>query len=108
MTRDLDEQLLVSSTDEICALERRLDDGRLMDPMLREAAELCLRSQAALASSLAADHPRQLTAVLLARYRRRWRWRMMLVGIFAPLGLLVLALFGSTVVALVTAFLWRP
>jgi uncharacterized membrane protein YfcA len=108
MTRDLDEQLLVSSTDEIRALERCLDDGQLMDPMLREAAELCLRSHMALASSLAAEHPRQLTSVVLARHRRRWRWRLLLVGLFAPLGLLVLALFGSAVAALVTAFIWRP
>jgi hypothetical protein len=108
MTRDLDEQLLVSSADEIRALERRLGDGRLLDPLLREATELCLQSQMALASSLAAEHPRQLTAVVLARYRRRWRWRMLLVGLFIPLGLVVLALFGSTVVTLVTAFIWRP
>jgi hypothetical protein len=108
MTRDLDEQLLVSSTDEIRALERRLGDGELHDPLLHDAAELCLQSQMALASSLAAEHPRQLTEVVLARYRRRWRWRLMLVGLFVPLGVVVLALFGSTVVALVTAFLWRP
>jgi hypothetical protein len=108
MTRDLDEQLLVSSADEIRALERRLGDGRLLDPLLHEAAELCLQSEMALASSLAAEHPRQLTAVVLARHRRRWRWRMLLVGLFIPLGLVVAALFGSTVVALVTAFLWRP
>jgi hypothetical protein len=108
MTRDLDEQLLVSSTDEIRALEHRLDDGRLLDPLLREAAELCLQCQMALAGSLAAEHPRQLTAVVLARHRRRWRWRLLLAGLFAPLGLLVLALFGSTVLTLVTAFIWRP
>jgi hypothetical protein len=108
MTHDLDAQLLVSSTDEILALERRLDDGRLMDPLLREAAELCLQSHMALASALAAEHPRQLTAVVLARHRRRWRWRLLLAGLFVPLGLVVLALFGSTVVALVTAFFWRP
>ena len=108
MTHDLDEQLLVSSTDEIRELECRLGDGRLVDPLLREAAELCLQSQMTLASSLAAEHPRQLTAVVLARYRRRWRWRLMFVGLFVPLGIVVAALFGSTVVALVTAFLWRP
>jgi hypothetical protein len=108
MTRDLDEQLLVSSTDEIRALKCRVGDGQPLDPLQREAAELCLQSEMALASSLAAEHPRQPTEVVLARYRRRWRWRLMLVGLFIPLGLVVLALFGSTVVALVTAFLWRP
>jgi hypothetical protein len=108
VTSHVEEQLLVASTDEIRDLERRVADDAQMDALLREAAELCLQSQTALASSLAAEHPRQLTAVVLARYRRRWRWRLMLVGLFVPLGLVVLALFGSTMAALVSAFLWRP
>ena len=47
------------------------------------------------AMSLAAEHPQTLTSVVLAQYKRRWRWRLLLVGVFVPLALLVLALFGS-------------
>ena len=102
------DHLLVLSMEEIRELERPSENGARLDAQLRDAAELCAQAQIALASSLMAEHPRTLTSVVLARYRRRWRWRLMFWCIFVPLGVSVLALFGSTVAALVTAFLWRP
>jgi uncharacterized membrane protein YfcA len=108
MTLNIEEQLLIWSADEIRELERRSGDELRMDPLLREAAELCVQSQTALATSLAAEHPRTLTSVILARQKRRWRWRLLLWGMFVPLAIIVLALFGSTVAALLTSFLWRP
>jgi hypothetical protein len=104
----IEQQLLVLSADEIREMESREGDGGQLEPLLGEAADLCLQSQAALSMSLAAERPRTQTSVVLARHKRRWRWRLMLWGLFVPVGVLVLALFGSTVVALVTAFLWRP
>jgi hypothetical protein len=108
MIHDIEQQLLVLPASEIRELERRAGEGLQLDALMREAAELCLESQAALASSLAAERPRQLTSVVLARYRRRWRWRLLFLGVFVPVGVLLLTLFGTAVWALVTAVLWRP
>ena len=78
-----------------------------MDPLLRQALELCLDSQWALASSIAAERPRTLTTVIVARQRRRWEWRLLLLAVFVPWALLCIVLFGSAIAALVTAFFWR-
>ena len=106
MSHDIEEQLLTGSADEIRELRHRPDDGSPLDALMREAAELCVESQSALASSLAAEHPRTVTEVVLARHRRRWKWRLLLCGVFIPLALLVLVLSGTAIAALVTAFLW--
>jgi hypothetical protein len=111
MTRDespsIEAQFLTLSADEIRELERAGTGSAQLDEQLREAAQLCLQCDAALAGSLAAERPKLLTSVVLARHKRRWRWHAMLWGIFIPLGILVLMLFGTAIVALVTAFLWR-
>lgn len=106
MSHDIEEKLLTGSVDEI--RELRLADHRSaqFDAELREAAELCLQSHVALASSLAAELPRTLTAVVLARHRRRWKWRLLLFVVFIPLVVLTLVLSGTAIAALVTAFLW--
>ena len=98
MTYDIEERLLTASAAEIRELQ--------LDPLMREAAELCVQSQVALASALAAECPRTLTTVVLARHRRRWKWRLLVCGIFVPLAVLVLILSGTAIAALVTAFLW--
>jgi hypothetical protein len=111
MTRDdspnIESRLLTLSSDEIRELERSDNAGSRLDAELREAVELCLQCDAALAASLAAERPKLLSAVVLARHRRRWRWHAMLWGMFIPLGVVSLLLFGTAIVALVTAFLWR-
>ncbi|HEY2897694.1 MAG TPA: hypothetical protein VGJ12_11185 [Gemmatimonadaceae bacterium] len=106
MTYDVEEQLLIGSVDEIRELSRRSGDEMQLDPLMREAAELCVQSQVELAGALAAELPRTLTAVVLARYRRRWKWRLLVCGIFVPLAVLALILSGTAIAALVTAFLW--
>jgi hypothetical protein len=104
--RDIEEQLLVRSPDEIRELRRLADEEGQLDAQMREAAELCLQSQTALADSLAAEHPRTLTEVALARHRRRWKWRLLVCAVFIPLAALALILSGTAIAALVTAFLW--
>jgi hypothetical protein len=106
MTHDIEEKLLVLSRDEIRELTRGSGDGAPLDALMREAAELCLHSQAALASALAAELPRTMTPVVLARHRRRWKWRVMVCAVFIPLAVLALILSGTAIAALVTAFLW--
>ena len=106
MRYDIEEQLLIGSAEEIRELSRRSGSDIQLDPLMRDAAELCLQSQVALASALAAEHPRTLTAVVLARHRRRWKWRLLVCGIFVPLAVLALILSGTAIAALVTAFLW--
>jgi hypothetical protein len=106
MSHDIETQLLTASADEIQALRNRTPGDAVLDALGREAAELCVQSQAALASSLAAELPRTLTSVALARHRRRWKWRLLLCGVFLPLAILALVLSGTAIAALVTAFLW--
>jgi hypothetical protein len=106
MTHDMEEKLLVLSTDEIRELTRDAGDGTQLDAHMREAAELCLQSQAALASALGAEHPRTTTPVVLARHRRRWKWRVLVIAVFIPLAVVALVLSGTAIAALVTAFLW--
>jgi hypothetical protein len=106
MSHEIEAQLLVLSTSEIRDLALRSDDGARLDPLMREAAELCLQSQIALAGSLAAEQPRTMTEVVLARHRRRWKWRLLVCGIFIPLAVVALVLSGTAIAALVTAFLW--
>ena len=106
MSHDIEERLLTGSTDEIRELRHTPHEGSLLDELMREAAELCVQSQAALTSSLAAEHPRTITEVVLARHRRRWKWRLLLCAVFIPLAVLVLVLSGTAIAALVTAFLW--
>jgi len=101
-----EEKLLTGSADEIRELRLADHQRTPLDAELREAAELCLQSHAALASSLGAELPRTLTAVVLARHRRRWKWRLLLCGVFIPLAVLALVLSGTAIAALVTAFLW--
>ena len=106
MTHDIEAQLLVLSPDEVRELARGSGDGTQLDALMREAAELCLQSQAALAASLAAEHPRTITEVVLARHLRRWKWRLLVCAVFIPLVVLALILSGTAIAALVTAFLW--
>jgi hypothetical protein len=106
MSHDIETQLLTASADEIQALRNRTPGDAVLDALGQEAAELCVQSQAALASSLAAELPRTLTSVALARHRRRWKWRLLLCGVFLPLAILALVLSGTAIAALVTAFLW--
>jgi methylmalonyl-CoA mutase cobalamin-binding subunit len=106
MSQDIEEQLLIGSADEIQELRHAMGDGSPPDSLMREAVELCERAQIALASSLAAEHPRTITEVVLARHRRRWKWRLLLCGVFIPLAVLALILSGTAIAALVTAFLW--
>ncbi len=106
MTHDIEAQLLVLSPDEVRELRHLPENGAQLDAPMREAAELCLQSQAALAASLAAEHPRTITEVVLARHRRRWKWRLLVCAVFIPLVVLALILSGTAIAALVTAFLW--
>ena len=106
MSHDIEEQLLIGSAEEIRELHRTALGGSLPDALMREAAELCEQAQVALASSLAAEHPRTITEVVLARHRRRWKWRLLLCVVFIPLAVLTLILSGTAIAALVTAFLW--
>jgi hypothetical protein len=106
MTHEIEAQLLVLSPDEIRELAHGSTDGTQLDALMREAAELCVQSQLALASALAAELPRTLTSVALARHHRRWKWRLLLCGVFIPLTALALILSGTAIAALVTAFLW--
>jgi hypothetical protein len=106
MTHEIEAQLLVLSPDEIRKLAHGSTDGTQLDALMREAAEVCVQSQLALASALAAELPRTLTSVALARYHRRWKWRLLLCGVFIPLTVLALILSGTAIAALVTAFLW--
>jgi hypothetical protein len=106
MNYDIETQLLTASPDEIRALRNGTAVGMELDALASEAAELCVLSQAALASSLAAELPRTLTTVALARHRRRWKWRVLLCVVFIPLAVLALVLSGTVIAALVTAFLW--
>lgn len=106
MRQDIEAQLLVLSANEIRDLARGTGDAAQLDALMREAAELCLQSQVVLASSLAAEHPRTMTEVVLARHRRRWKWRLLVCGVFIPLAVLALILSGTAIAALVTALLW--
>lgn len=101
------QELLVASGDEMVMLERRVRDAGQLDGLLHDAVVLSIAAQAALAESVGAARPRELTTVVIARHKRRWRFRLLLVGIFVPLGALTLALFGTAIWALVTAFVWR-
>ena len=95
-----------SLPEEIRKLEQSGINGEQLEPVLREAAALCVESQSALASSLTAmERPRTRTSVVLARRGRRWRWRLLLV--FVPMIVIGLLLFGTAIAALVTAFFWR-
>lgn len=106
MSHALEEKLLTGSADEVRELCDSANDNAGLDAHIREAAELCLRSHLALARSLGAELPPTLTAVVLARHRRRWKWRLLLCGVFIPLAVLGLVLSGTAIAALVTAFLW--
>jgi hypothetical protein len=106
MSHDIEEQLLIGSEDEVREIRRMTSEAAPLDALMREAAELCEQAQVALASSLAAEHPRTITEVVLARHRRRWKWRLLLCGVFIPLAVLALVLSGTAIAALVTAFLW--
>jgi hypothetical protein len=105
MIWSLEQQMLVASSDEMRAIS---NSGVELDAALREGAELCATAQAALAGSIAAEQPREMTSIVIARYERRWRWRLLLWGVFVPLGLLTLVLLGTALVTVFTAFVWRP
>ena len=49
MSHDMETQLLTASADEIQALRNNSAGGAELDALAREAAELCVQSQAALA-----------------------------------------------------------
>jgi len=106
MTLDVESRLLVMSPDEIRELADRGANEQGLDTLLGQAAQLCVDAQAALAHSIAAEQPKLLTSVVLARHRRRWRWHLMLWGIFVPLGVLSLIFFGTAIARLVTVLLW--
>jgi hypothetical protein len=106
VSHDIEEKLLTGSADEILELRDSAGDDAQLDAQMREAAELCLQSHLALASSLGAELPRTLTEIVLARHRRRWKWRLLLCVVFIPLAVLALVLSGTAIAALVTAFLW--
>jgi hypothetical protein len=106
MTHNIERSLLLLSPDEIREMAQS-GDAEPLDPLMRQAVELCSQSHVALASSLAAERPRTLTSVVLARHSRRWRWRFLLLAVFLPMSILGLMLFGTAIAALVTAFFWR-
>ena len=105
MSETIEQQMLVASRDEMRAM---VDRGVELDAAMREAAELSVAAQTALAESVAAARPRELSSVVIARYERRWRSRLLLWGVFVPLGLITFALLATAVVTVFTAFVWRP
>lgn len=101
-------QLLIASNDDLRTLVTRLCEQPDADTLFRDAAELSLAARAALASSIAAERPHVPASVVIARHRRRWRFRALFWGVFAPLGVTGLVLFGLAFFGIVTAFFWRP
>jgi hypothetical protein len=108
MSDAMAQELLTASGDELAGLERRVREATPADVPLHDAVVLSIAARAALAESVGAMRPREPTSVVIARHKRRWRFRVIFVTIFVPLGALTLALFGTAVWALVTAFVWRP
>jgi len=106
MTLDDEPRLLVMSPEEIRELAQRYASDGKVDALAGQAAQLCMEAHAALAHSIAAERPKLLTSVVLARHRRRWRWHLMLWAIFVPLGALSLIFFGAAIARLVTVLLW--
>lgn len=100
--------LLVASTDELYALQRRIGAGTDIDRGLQDAIAMCLDAHSALLVSLACAQPSEPAEVTLARYRRRWRGRLLQWGVFGPLILVGILLLGVVIVTLVAAFVWRP
>lgn len=106
MTFDVESRLLIMSPDEMRELALRGANDRALDALVGQAAQLCMEAHSSLAHSIAAERPKLSTSVVLARHRRRWRWHLMLWGIFVPLGVLSLIFFGTAIARLVTVLLW--
>lgn len=101
-------ELLIASNDDLRSLVTRLREQPEADTLFRDAAELSLAARETLTSSIAAERPHVPASVVIARHRRRWRFRAFFWGIFVPLGAVGLVFFGLGFFGLVTAFIWRP
>lgn len=101
-------ELLIASNDDLRSLATRLREQPDADALFGDAVELSLAARETLTSSIAAEHPHVPASVVIARHKRRWRFRALFWGIFVPLGAVALVLFGLASFGLVTAFIWRP
>lgn len=104
--------VLVASRDELAAMQLRLvtdaDERADTNSLLGNGVALCVEADLALVALLATAHPQEPADVIIARYRRRWKGRLIGWGVVGPLALIGLILLGVVIVALVTAFIWRP
>ena len=104
--------VLVASRDELVAMQLQLPTGNServeTNPLLNDAIALCIEADIALVALLAAARPDEPADVIIARYRRRWRGRLIGWGVVGPLTLVGLVLVVVVIAALFTAFIWRP
>ena len=104
--------VLVASRDELVAMQLRLptgDSDRVDTNLLfSDAVALCIEADIALVALVAAARPPESADVIIARYRRRWKGRLIGWGVVGPLTIVGLMLLGVVIAALFTAFIWRP
>lgn len=104
--------ILVASRDELVAmpLQPPTDAQESVHPnaLLSDAVALCIEADIALVAMLAAARPHEPADVIIARYRRRWKRKLIGWGIGGPLAIVGLILLGVVIATLVTAFIWRP
>lgn len=113
MTRlPADEDVLVASRDELVAMQLQLPtrnpERAETNPLFSDAVALCIEADIALVALLAAARPGESADVIIARYRRRWKGRLIGWGVIGPLTIVGLILLSAVIAALFTAFVWRP
>lgn len=104
--------ILVASRDELAAMPLQLPTGAREseheNALLSDAAALCIEADTALVAMLAAARPHEPADVIIARYRRRWKRKLIAWSVGGPLAIVGLILLGVVIATLVTAFIWRP